>query len=405
MDTVRALFGVAVTLGICIALSSNRRAINYRLVLSGIAVQALLGLLVFGTAVGSTALEGLAALFAKLLAFSYEGTGFVFGDLGRADSQSGFILGLQALPIAIYFAALAAILYHVGIMQVVIYGFSRLLSRLLPVSGAESMVMAANVFVGMTEAPLVVRPYLNTMTRSELNALMTGGFATIAGTVFALYVSYVGAEYGPFLIAASVMSAPAAFVTAKVLVPETESPATGKTFRLTIERRDPNVLSAITTGVTDGLKLALNIGAMLIAFYALVALINWPLEEVFGVTLQSVFGYLLRPLAWCLGVEWSDADSVGTLLGMKLTTNELVAYSELQKMIAGGVVTPRSTKIASIALCGFANIGSIGVVLGGLSQLMPERREELSRLAFRAMLAGALASFQTAAIAGAFLSD
>jgi CNT family concentrative nucleoside transporter len=393
-----------VILAICAALSRNRRAVSGRVVVVGLLLQALLGLLVFGTTMGAGTLQALTDLFRTVLEFSYQGSAFVFGELGkRAERQDAFSLAFQVLPLVIYFAALMALLYHLRVMQVVIYLLARLLGRALRVSGSESMAVTANIFVGMTEAPLVVRPYLERMTPSELMALMTAGFATIAGTVFGIYLAFLGEEYGPFLLAASVMAAPAALVTAKVLVPETAVSETGGGVRLDLTRTSDNLLAAIASGVTDGLKLALNIAAMLIAFYALIALVNWPLGALAGTSIEEVFGYLLRPLAWCLGVDWADADEAGSLLGLKLTTNELVAYRRLQEMIASGANSPRSIKIMTFALCGFANFGSIGVTLGGLGQLVPSRRADLSRLALLAMAGGALASCLTAAVAGIFI--
>lgn len=404
MDILRGALGVAVILGLCAAFSTDRRAISGRLIMAGLALQILLGLLVFRTSVGESSVQAITEAFTRVLDFSYTGSSFVFGTIGSKDAPGGPYLAFQMLPIIIYFAAIMAILYHLGIMQVVIYLFARLLGHLLRVSGAESMAVTANIFVGMTEAPLVVRPYLERMTQSELMALMCGGFATVAGTVLGVYISFVGEEYGAYLIAASVMSAPAAFVISKTLVPETASPATGADLRLEFHRSAHNLLDAIAVGVKDGLFLALNIGAMLIAFYALIALINWPLEAWFGASLQQVFGVLLMPLAWCLGVEWgAQAESFGTLLGMKLCINEWIAYDELRGMIQEESLSPRSIKIATFALCGFANLGSVGITLGGLGQLVPSRRRDLSRLVLRAMIGGALASFLTAAVAGIFV--
>jgi CNT family concentrative nucleoside transporter len=295
-----------------------------------------------------------------------------------------------------------AILYHLGIMQVVIYALGRLLGKILGVSGAESMSVVADIFVGMTEAPLVVRPYLEKMTSSELMALMTGGLATIAGTVLGVYMIFVGERYAPYLITASFMAAPAAFVTAKILLPETEEPRTGKDASLVFERPGKNLLDAVAIGVRDGLQLALNIAAMLIAFYSLIALVNWPLEAWFGTSYQKLLGFVFSPFAWCLGVEWKDALDFGSLLGTKIVANEWIAYQDLQKMIEAGSLSDRTIKIATFSLCGFANFGSIGVILGGLGQLAPSRRADLARLALLAMIGGALASCLTGAVAGIF---
>ena len=404
MSVARGAFGILVILAICLLLSRNRRAVSYRIVVGGLLVQIALGVVVFKTAGGGQALQSLTSAFTRMLEFSYVGSGFVFGQFGtKSDDPNGFILAFQVLPIVIFFAALMAVLYHFRVMQICVYFFARMLSSLLRISGAESMVVTANVFVGITEAPLVVRPYLERMTQSELMALMTGGFATVAGTVFGVYLSFVGEAYGPFLLAASVMSAPAAFVVAKIIEPETEAPATGSAFKLDLSRPYPNVLVAISQGTSDGLRLALNIGAMLIAFYSLIALANWPLDVWFGTSMQEIFGVLLRPLAWCLGVSWQDSGHVGSLLGLKISTTEFFAYASLSQMVAEQAISERSIKISTFALCGFANFGSIGVTLGGLGQLIPSRREDFSRMALTAMVGGALASFLTATIASAFL--
>ena len=404
MEILRGILGVAVVLGLSAALSTNRRAIPYRLIIAGLTLQILLGLFVFNTSLGENSVRAVTDVFTTILDFSYEGSAFVFGAIGRKDAADGPFLAFQMLPIIIYFAAIMAILYHLGIMQVIIYGFSRVLGRLLKISGAESMAVTANVFVGMTEAPLVVRPYLERMTSSELMLLMCGGFATVAGSVLGIYIAFVGEEYGAYLVAASVMSAPAAVIIAKTILPESESPVTGAGLRLEFHRDAHNLLDAIAVGVKDGLYLVLNIAAMLIVFYALIALINWPLEAWFGLSIQQILGVLLMPLAWCLGVEWgAQAESFGTLLGIKLCINEWIAYSELRGMIQAGTLDPRTIKIATFALCGFANVGSIGITLAGLGHLVPSRRKDLSRLVPRAMIGGALASFLTAAIAGIFV--
>jgi CNT family concentrative nucleoside transporter len=401
IELARGLLGLAILLALAAALSLDRRAIRPRVIVWGLGLQLILAFLVFKTGAGQELFRFLAASVQRFLEFSHAGSAFVFGSLGIKQSETGeFHLAFQALPILIYFAAVMSILYHLGILQVAVYLLARLFSRLLGVSGAESMAVTANTFVGMTEAPLVVRPYIERMTRSELMTLMTGGFATIAGTVLGVYMLFVGESYGAHLITASVLSAPAAFVVAKIILPETESPETGASLRLVIEKQGVNLFDAISLGVRDGLKLALNIAAMLIAFVALLALINWPLDAWFGVSLQQLFGYLLAPVAWCLGVDWEDAALVGSLLGTKIAINEFLAYSELGKLISGGALAERSRIIATFALCGFANFGSIGVMLGGLGQLAPSRRPELARFALRAMLGGALASFITAAVAG-----
>jgi CNT family concentrative nucleoside transporter len=398
MQVLRGILGVAVVLGLCVACSRNRRAIRPRVVLWGVGLQVVLALFLFRSDRGLALFQGLTDFASWFLSFSHEGSAFVFGDLGKQGGA--FSLAFQALPIVIYFSAVMALLYHFGILQVVVYGLGRGLAKLLGISGAESLSVVADVFVGMTEAPLVVRPYIERMTRSELMALLTGGLATIAGTVLGLYMTFVGQRFSPYLIAASFMAAPAALVVAKMLVPETEEPETGRSIRLILERPAVNALDAVARGVRDGLQLALNIAAMLIAFYALVQLINWPLGAWLGTSMQEVLGAVLRPFAWALGADWSEAGSLGGLIGTKVVTNELIAYRELQGLIQAGALSDRTVTIATFALCGFANFGSLGVVLGGVGQLAPSRREDIARLAPLALLGGTLANCLTAAIAG-----
>ncbi len=401
MPQFQGLLGVGIILACCALLSTHRRAISWRLVVVGLVVQVILGLFVFKTQLGAEIIRGVTDGFNRVLGFSYGGSEFVFGEAG---SREGGTIAFSMLPVIIYFSAIVAVLYHLGVMQVIVYGFARVLGALLRVSGAESMAAAANVFVGITEAPLAVKPYLAAMTRSELNALMCGGFATVAGSVLGVYLGFVGEEYGSFLIAASVMSAPAALVIAKILVPETEEPKTGAKLTLEFNRTAHNTLDALATGIRDGLFLALNIGAMLLVFYSLLALVNWPLQAWFSTSLEEIFGYFLRPLAWLLGAEWGrEAEQLGSLLGVKICLNEWIAYGKLSELIEAGTLDPRTIKIATFALCGFANFGSIGVMLGGLGQLIPERRKDLSTLALRAMAGGALASFLTAAVAAVFV--
>lgn len=403
MQILRGLLGISTLLGLCYLLSWNRRAIRLRPVVVGLLLQVLLGLLVFKTRAGETFFQELAAFTLRFFEFSYKGSEFVFGPLGKPSEGGVFYLAFQALPILIYFSAVMAVLYHIGVMQVVVYAFSRIMGKLLGVSGAESMAVTGEIFVGMTESPLLVRPYIERMTRSELVALMTGGFATIAGTVMGIYMGFVGERYAPFLLAGSVMAAPATFVAAKIVLPETEVPMTGEEFHLRLERQGANLLDAIAIGVRDGLGLALNIAAMLIAFYSLIALLNWPLEAWLQTSIQGIFGVLLSPLAWCIGVDWSDAANFGRLLGTKIALNEWIAYDDLKEMIQRGELSDRSITLATFALCGFANFGSIGVTIGGIGQLAPGRRQDLARLAFRSMLAGAIASCMTAAVAGMVL--
>jgi len=415
---LRALLGLAVFCALSWALSSRRDRFPLRVVGLGIALQFGLAGLLLGTGQGHAFFEGLAGFALELIQRSAPGAELVFGELAKADGPVGFVFAFAGtgLPVILVLSALMSVLYHVGVMQLVVYALARVMSVTLGVSGAESTAMAANVFVGMTEAPLVVKPYIAGMTTSELNALLCGGFATVAGSVMAVYMGLLGPEVGPHLLTASVMSAPAAFVIAKILEPETAEPVTGRHLKLELRRSASNVVEAAANGVQDGLKLWLNVMAMLIAFYALVKLIDWPLEglgNLLGVgelSLARIFGWLFAPLAWVMGVEgWADAQRFGTLLGTKVTVNEFVAYTQLAEYLhpatesAATFASPRSAKMASYALCGFANIASVGIQIGGISPLAPERRSDVVRLAFRAMIGGAFASWMTATIAGVFL--
>ncbi len=424
MAYARAALGLAVLLAIAWALSSHRRRVPWRVIGIGLSLQIVLGLIVLRTATGRAAFEAASDFFLRLLTVVEPAATLLFGQgLAQASGEFGpaFAFAGRGLVVIIFFSALMSILYHLGIMQLLIRALARALSASMGVSGAESMAVAANVFVGQTEAPLVIRPYLPGMTLSELNALMTGGFATIAGSVLAVYVGLIGPELAPHLLTASVMSAPAAFVIAKIMQPETEVSQTAGRVELVVEREARNVIEAAANGTQVGLKLWLNIVAMLIAFIALVHLINWPLsavgEAMFGMdaaepaealTLARLFGWILAPLAWIIGIEgWHDAQLVGALLGTKIAINEFVAFVELNRHLAPdaavGFEDGRSAQMVTYALCGFANFGSIGIQLGGLTPLAPDRRGDLSRLALRAMGGGALASLCTATIAGVFI--
>lgn len=437
MLILRALLGLAFFCGVAWLMSSNKRSVSPRIVIVGVAMQVLLALVILKTSVGRQALNGLSEIATTILGFGQDGARMVFGDIltgvryapgteelpapmqlfpsfaslpegaGAMSAPVSFAFG--ALTTIIYFSALMAILYHLGIVQLLVQMLAKVMRLLLKVSGAESLAMAANVFVGQTEAPLVVRPYIGTMTRSELMALMTGGFATIAGSVLAVYIGILGDEFAGHLLAASFMSAPAAFVLAKIMVPETEVPVTADGAKLSDEEhaKAANILDAAAEGTTDGLKLYLNVVAMLIAFVSLVGLINWGLSHealAFGgapMTLQRLLGYVFAPIAWMMGVEWADCVNFGSLLGTKIAVNEFIAFSEMQGMKE--TISERSYTMAAYALCGFANFASVGIQIGGIGALAEGRRKDLSKLALRAMLGGAFASWMTATIAGAFL--
>jgi len=425
MTILRALLGVLFLCAVASCLSSHRRRFPWRVACFGISLQVAFAALILGTGVGRAAFQYAADLFLELIGKSTAGARLVFGPLADTTAMDGvfgpgagyvFAFTGSGLLAVVFFAALMAVLYHLGIMQAVIWVAARVMKSTMGVSGAESMAMAANVFAGQTEAPLVIRPYIARMTQSELNSLMTGGFATIAGSVLALYMGFVGEELGPHLLTASVMSAPAAFLIAKIMLPETVESETAGRIPYEVERSASNLVEAATNGTQDGLKLALNVAAMLIAFMALVNLVNWPLEalgDAFGLegglSLARIFGWVFAPVAWLIGVDgWHDSQLVGSLLGTKIAVNELVAFTDLGatlQRVAGRAPfeNPRSAAIVTYALCGFANFASIGIQIGGIAPLAPERKTDLARLAPRAMLGGACASWMTATIASVFL--
>lgn len=425
IDILFGLFGLAVLIGIAWLFSNNRRAVNWRLVLTGIALQIGFAALVLRVPGGREVFNLLGNGFVKLLSYVTEGSRFIFGNLMNADTY-GFIFAFQVLPTIIFFASLMGVLYHLGLMQAVVRGMALAITKVMKVSGAETTSVCASVFIGQTEAPLTVRPYIGRMTESELMTMMIGGMAHIAGGVLAAYVGMLGggdpvqqAFYAKHLLAASIMAAPATMVLAKLLIPETGTPLTLGTVRMEIEKTSSNVIDAAASGAADGLRLALNIGAMLLAFIALIALVDAPLTwlgEITGLAsllgqptnLATLLGYLLAPLAWIIGVPWQDATVVGGLIGQKVVINEFVAYLQLAEIVkgnvAGVVLSDKGRLIATYALCGFANFSSIAIQIGGIGGLAPERRSDLARLGLRAVLGGSLATFMTATIAGVLTS-
>ncbi len=417
MLPLRALLGVAVFIGLAWLISWDRKRFQWRVIVGGIALQLVVVALITQTSGGRRFFEGAAVFVSKLVSMTVPGASAVFGHLATDDkAQFVFAFAGTGLVVIIFVSALMALLYHLGVMQILVWLLAKVMSKTMGLSGGESMASAANIFMGQTEAPLVIKPYLARMTRSELNALMTGGFATIAGSVMAIYMQIIGPEIAPHLITASVMSAPASFVMAKIILPEREIATTAGQVELKIERNAVNALEAVANGTSDGLKLWLNVMAMLIAFIALVALFNWPLGSLGdwwgiegGLSLQRIFGWMFAPFAWLTGIEgWHDCQIAGTLMGTQVSVNEFVAYTELGKVLHQTDPThafehARSSKIVAYALCGFANFSSIGIQLGGIGALVPERKSELARIAFRAMIGGAMACWMTATIAGAML--
>ena len=404
--------GMIVILGIAYAASTNRRAIDFRLVAWGLGLQFAFALVVLKTSVGQQVFQFLAGGITKLLGFSFVGSAFVFGPLGDRDAwprimttvlgadgvRYSTVFAFQVLPTIIFIAALFAILYYFGVMQVVVRIFAWGMNRVMRASGAESLNVAASIFMGQTEALLTIRPYLPEMTRSELMTVMTSGMAHISGGIMAAYILF-GIE-AKHLLTAVIMTAPGTIMMAKLFVPETESPKTMGTVKLEVETTDVNVIDAAGRGTADGLTLALNVGAMLISFLALIALLNAVLG-VAHLSLQQIFGWVFAPVAWSMGVPWKDAPIIGNLLGTRMALNEFVAYSQLGPLKAS--LDPKSFTIATYALCGFANFSSIGMQIGGIGGLAPNRRHDLARLGLRAMFAGTLANFMTATIAGLLL--
>lgn len=397
-----AFLGMLVLLLIAWLLSNNRRMIPWRVVITGTLMQLVLGLIILRTPLGKAFFLQLTNFVTAFLDFSDAGARFVFGD-----NFSEHLFAFKVLPTIIFFSSFITVLYYLGVIQWIVKLFAKVMMKLMGTSGAESLASAVNVFVGQTEAPLLIRPYVPFLTQSELMAVMVGGFSNIAGGVLAAYVS-MGIDAG-HLIASSVMSAPASLLMAKLMFPETEQSRTAGTVTLNVERPWANVIDAAAEGASEGLKLALNVAGMLIAFIAIVALFNALLGQVGSwmgfpdITLEVILGFLFRPLAWLMGVPWSEAGTVGSLLGIKTVINEFVGYARLQEMIQAGQLSQRSITIATYALCGFANFSSIAIQIGGIGAMAPDRRGDLARLGLKAMIGGALATFQTATIAGMLL--
>ncbi len=434
LDLLFGLFGLGCLVGIAFLFSSNKRRIDWRLVGIGLTLQIFFAVFVLLIPGGEAVFDALSKFFVTIINFTFEGAEFVFGILSSQagmekimppDMQGqgfGFVFAFQVLPTIIFFSSLMSVLYHLGIMQRIVQGMAWVMAKAMRVSGAESLSVAANVFIGQTEAPLVVRPYVSTMTRSELLTLMVGGMATIAGGVLAAYVSILGGSdpamqvyYAKHLLSASIMAAPATMVIAKILVPETEVSDTKGTVDIKIEKNAANVIDAAATGAADGLKLALNVAAMLLAFIALIAMFNYILEGLGNFTglstaigkpvnMNLILGYLLAPVSWIIGVPWQDAIKVGSLIGEKIVINEFIAYLDLGNMIHDGLLSEKARIISTYALCGFANFSSIAIQIGGIGGIAPNRRSDLAKFGLRAVLGGSLATFMTATIAGVLIS-
>jgi len=440
MDIVRGLIGMAVIIAIALAFSNNRKAVNWRLVGTGLGIQFILAIFILKGAVMAEVWAPLgwpkaffswvSSFFVVVLDFTTAGAEFIFGDLAKSPGMEGSLghfFAFQVLPTIVFFASLTAIFYHYGILQKVVSVMSRGMQKVMGTSGAESLSVVANIFVGQTESPLVIKPYIDKMTKSELLTVMTGGMATIAGGVMAAYVQMLGNSYAiannvPLdvgrllfaeqLLGASLMAAPAALVIAKILFPETAEPATKGNVKMSVEKTDANGIDAAATGAGVGLKLAANVGAMLLAFIALLAMGNYFLYEFgeitglnnlfpdFDLTIETLLGWVIAPIAFIVGVPWADAVNMGSLLGTKVVLNEFVAFLQMADMVEQGMLSPKTITMATFALCGFANFSSIAIQIGGIGGLAPARKSELASFGLLAVLAGSLANLMTATIAG-----
>lgn len=416
---IRSLLGIVAMLGLLYVLSSDRKAIKWRLVITGVLMQLLLGFVFLKWDAGNEFLRGVGDWFKELLDVAAAGASFIFGPIGppkplpagatAAASSLGFIFATWVLPTLIFFSSLMAVLYHLGVMQFVVRLMARLMAKLMGTSGSESLSACSNIFVGQTEAPLMVKPYIGRMTSSEIHAIMVGGYCTIAGGVFALYIGF-GVEPGHLMVA-SVMAVPAGLVCSKMLMPETEKSETMGVVVELARSEAGSAVEAASNGAIDGLKLALNVGGMLIAFLGLVAVANWALGGVVlpwggaagegtQLSIEKILGWVFYPIAYALGAETGETMLLSELLGKKIVLTELVAYQEMKSMVEAGLIGERTKLIASFALCGFANLGSVAIQIGGLGAMAPERRGEIAKLAVKAMWCGALVTCMTAAMAG-----
>lgn len=434
MDYLRGIAGLTFIVILAFLLSKSRKNIDWRLVGIGIFLQILIGLVIGKIEIAQQAFSFISNKLVVFLGFAQKGAEFLYGDLAKNSSNDpavkhslGFLFAFQALPTVIFFSAVSAGLYYLGILQKIVYGFAWIMARTMRLSGSESLAAAANIFMGQTEAPLLVRPFIVRMTNSEMNCLMVGGMATIAGSVLGAYVSFLGggsieeqSKFASYLLSASIMNAPAAIVLAKIFIPENQPELIDRELKVNKEQVGVNFIDSLATGAADGLKLALNIGAMLLAFIAIIYAINWILvdgigaitglnEWVFattggtydGFSLQYILGQVFRIFAFAMGVDWQESLQVGSLLGQKMVLNEFVAYLNLAEMKNAGILSEKAIMISTYALCGFANFSSIAIQIGGIGGMAPSRQGDLSKLGLRAMIAATLATMMTATIAGA----
>ena len=403
MENYTGILGIIVLLGVAFLLSNNKTLINKNIIFWGLGLQISFAIIILKTSFGKALFFYFNILIVKLISFADAGSDFLFTsfipEVGYDQALINF--AFRALPVIIFFSSLIAATYHLGIIQIIIKNIAKVMEKTMKTSGAETLSISANIFVGQTEAPILIRPYISKMTNSELMTVMVGGFSTVAGSVMALYVTWLNniPEIAGHLLAASVMSAPAALMVAKIIYPETKSYQIKSSNSINLKSQDNNLVDAIGRGATDGLKLAANVAAMLIAFISLVAMINFILG-LLGTSMQEMLGLLFKPLAWTMGIPWADAKIVGTLMGEKIVLTELIAFRDLSDYVSNNTISERSVIIASYALCGFANFGSIGIQLGGIGSMAPKRKKDLSKLVFKAMLGGAIASWLTASIVG-----
>jgi CNT family concentrative nucleoside transporter len=402
MERLIGIAGILVLLCIALAMSNNRKAISWQLVTWGLGIQILFAIIILKTPVGVPFFGAIDIGIKNLLSFSDAGSDFLFKSFRYGVVEDPLMnFAFRILPTLIFFSSLIAVLYHLGIMQFVVKWIARVMQKSMGTSGSETLCVSGNIFVGQTEAPLLVRPFILKMTKSELMAVMVGGFATVAGGVMAMYVSMLGNIPGiaGHLLAASIMSAPAALVIAKIIYPETEASDTFGDLKIALDNKDDNIMEALSRGATNGMKLAANVAAMLVAFVAIIAMVN-AILGLLDLSLQQILGWIFSPLAWVMGVPWDEAGIIGSLMGEKLVLTELIAFGDLSELMTTNSISDRSAIIASYALCGFANFASVGIQLGGIGGIAPERRKDLAKLGLKAMFGGALASWLTATIAG-----
>ena len=405
MNQIVGILGIGILLGIAYLLSENKKNINSKTVLWGLGLQIFFALVILKTPIGRPLFSFFDSAITKLISFADTGSEFLFGSQvdGVGFHPAFESVAFRLLPTIIFFSALISVLYHYQIIQTIIKLFARIMQKTMVTSGPETLSVSANIFVGQTEAPLMIRPYINTMTRSELAAVMIGGFATAAGGVLAIYAKWLDTIPGiaGHLMSASVMSAPAALVVAKIMFPETNY-SSNEEVNLNEENPSANAMDALGNGTIVGLRLAVNVGAMLISFISIIALLNYFLG-LFGFSIETILGSIFKPLAWSMGIPWSESSAVGSLMGKKIVFTEFVAFADLKSLIDSDLISERAAIIASYALCGFANFGSIGIQLGGIGGIAPKRRKEIAQLIFKAMIGGAIASWLTATLAGILL--